>query len=199
MHAFGGILLVAILFTVVALASQLWRTFENLDESQRTVEGYLTLIEGLYAYRADNVSQWPSSFTDLSRYLPALQIDTVDPMAAGANGEGGRYTLAIVGGIVTLSTSVAGESHARSVIREFGSNGTYASTPNGYDITVTVPAPGGISLMQQTLLTDGTNKMERPLWLQNTVTDGTSCTGTGMAVNASGDLMRCNSGIWQRY
>ncbi|MCY4128848.1 MAG: hypothetical protein OXG15_06350 [Gammaproteobacteria bacterium] len=199
MQMFNGILLIAILFTVVALATQFWRTTEDLDESRRTVEGYLTLIEGLYAYRGDNVSQWPTSFLDLSRYLPSLQIDSLDPMQAGSNGEGGRYTLEVTGGIVTLTTAVALESHARSVIREFGANGTYATTPNGYAITVTVPAPGGISLMQQTLLTDGTNKMERPLWMRNTVVAGASCAGTGMALDVNGNLMRCDGGIWQTY
>ena len=59
MQIFGGILLVAAMFVVVAFGSQWWRTTEEINESRRTVEGYLTLIEGLYAYRADNVSQWP--------------------------------------------------------------------------------------------------------------------------------------------
>ena len=199
MQMFGGILLVAILFTVVALGSQYWRTAEDLDASRRTAEGFLTLIEGLYAYRANNVSQWPTSFSNLTPYLPLLQIDAVDPMQAGANGEGGRYTLAITGGTVTLSTTVGTESHAQAVIREFGSNGTYAAVSNGFQLFVVVPSPGGITLMQQTLLTDGTNKMHRPLWLQNTVTIGAPCTTTGMALNATGDLMKCDGGVWQPH
>ncbi|MCY4096303.1 MAG: hypothetical protein OXG05_14405 [Gammaproteobacteria bacterium] len=199
MQMFGGILLVAILFTVVALGSQYWRTAEDLDTSRRTAEGFLALIEGLYAYRANNVSQWPTSFSNLTPYLPLLQIDSGDPMQAGANGEGGRYTLAIAGGNVTLATTVSTESHAQAVIREFGSNGTYAAVSNGFQLSVVAPAPGGITLMQQTLLTDGTNKMHRPLWLQNTVTIGTPCTTTGMAVNATGDLMKCDGGAWQPH
>ena len=199
MQMFGGILLVAILFTVVALGSQYWRTAEDLDTSRRTAEGFLTLIEGLYAYRADNVSQWPTSFSNLTPYLALLRIDAVDPMQAGTNGEGGRYTLSIAGGNVTLSTTVGTASHAQAVIREFGSNGTYAAVSDGFQITLAVPAPGGITLMQQTLLTDGTNKMHRPLWLQNTVTTGDLCTTTGMALDATGDLMKCDGGIWQPH
>ena len=199
MQMFGGILLVAILFTVVALGSQYWRTAEDLHTSRRTAEGFLTLIEGLYAYRADNVSQWPTTLSNLTPYLPLLQIDSGNPMQAGANGDGGRYTLAITGGNVTLSTTVGTESHAQAVIREFGSNGTYAVVSNGFQLSVFVPAPGGITLMQQTLLTDGTNKMHRPLWLQNTITIGTPCTTTGMALNATGDLMKCDGGVWQPH
>ena len=199
MQMFGGILLVAILLTVVALGSQYWRTAEDLDTSRRTAEGFLTLIEGLYAYRANNVSQWPTSFSNLTPYLPLLHIDAVDPMKSGANGDGGRYTLAVAGGNITLATTVSTESHAQAVIREFGSNATYAPVSSGFQITVAVPVPGGITLMQQTLLTDGTNKMHRPLWLQNTVSAGASCTTTGMAVNATGDLMKCDGGVWQPH
>ena len=199
MQMFGGVLLVAVLFTVVALGSQYWRTAEELDTSRRTVEGYLSLMEGLYAYRADNVSTWPTSFSNLTPYLPLLQIDSIDPMQAGANGEGTRYTLAISGANVTLTTNVSTESHARAVIREFGSNGTYLAGTTGFDITVAVPAPGGITLMQQTLLTDGTNKMQRPIWLRNTVTAGDACSGTGLAFNATGDPMKCDGGTWQTH
>ena len=46
MQMFSGILLVAILFTLVALGAQWWRTTEDLNVSRRTIEGYLTLIEG---------------------------------------------------------------------------------------------------------------------------------------------------------
>ena len=199
MQTFGGVLLVGVLFTIVALGTQFWRTTQELDASRRTVEGYLTLIEGLYAYRAENVSRWPTSFTDLTPYLPLLQVDTVDPMQAGANGEGGRYALAISSGNVTLTTTVGTESHARSVTREFGANGSYRAVTDGFEITLAVPTPGGITLMQQTLLTDGTNKMQRPLWLATTVASGDSCAGQGFAVDASGNLMRCNGGLWQAY
>lgn len=199
MQMFSGILLAAVLFTLVALGTQYWRTAAELDTSRRTVEGYLSLIEGLYAYRADNVSQWPATFSDLTPYLPLLPIDSVDPMQAGANGEGGQYTLTVAGGSVTLETNVSSESHARTVIREFGSNASYIAGPNGYDIAVNVPVPGGIALMQQTLLTDGTNKMQRPLWVQNTVTLGSSCATTGMALDINGNLMRCTGGVWQSY
>ena len=199
MQMFGGFLLVGVVFTVVALGTHYWRTTEELDASRRTVEGYLTLIEGLYAYRAENVSRWPNSFTDLTPYLPLLQINSVDPMQAGVNGEGGRYTLTISGGNVTLTTRVTTERHARSVTREFGANGGYAALTDGFEVTVAVPTPGGITLMQQTLLTDGTNKMHRPLWLATTVAAGDPCTGSGFAVDASGNLMRCNGGLWQAY
>lgn len=199
MQAIGGILLVAVLFTVVALGSQWARTHEQVDSARRTSEGYLTLIEGLYAFRADNVSQWPASFTNLTSYLPMLQIDSIDPMQAGANGEGGRYTLAISGGSLTLATTVSNERHARSVVRGFGTNGTYAAVTNGFEITVAVPDPGGIALMQQTLLTDGTNRMHRPLWFQDVVTSGTACSGTGVGFDASGNLMRCTGGTWQPH
>ncbi|MCY3859258.1 MAG: hypothetical protein OXG25_10175 [Gammaproteobacteria bacterium] len=199
MQTFGGILLVGVLFTVVALGTHYWRTMEELDASRRTVEGYLTLIEGLYAYRAENVSRWPASFTDLTPYLPLLQIDSVDPMQAGSNGEGGRYTLAILGGNVALTTHVRTESHARSVTREFGARGSYAAVTDGFRITVAVPTPGGITLMRQTLLTDGTNKMQRPLWIATTVATGDSCTGAGFAVDTTGNLMRCHGGVWQAY
>ena len=197
MQMFSGILLVAILFTLVALGAQWWRTTEDLNVSRRTVEGYLTLIEGLYAYRADNVSRWPTSFTPLTSYLPNLQVDSVNPMKAGANGEGGRYEMAISGANLSLNSIVAEEAHAQAVVREFGTNGTYSLSSDVYLIEIAVPAPGGITLMQQTLLTDGTNKMQRPLWLQNTVTDGTACSGNGLGVDGSGNLMRCDGNAWQ--
>ena len=199
MQAIGGIFLIALMFTVVTLGAQWWRTSEDLNASRRTAEGYLTLIEGLYAFRADNVSQWPASFTNLTPYLPLLQVDPVDPMQAGANGAGGRYTLSIVGGTLTLATTISTEAHAQAVVREFGSNGGYATVTNGFEITVAVPDPGGIALMQQTLLTDGSNRMNRPLWLQNTVSAGSSCNSTGMALNAGGALMKCDGGTWQTH
>ncbi len=199
MQAFAGLLLVGVLFTVVALGTQFSRTTEDLDASKRTVEGYLTIIEGLYAYRADNVSRWPTSFSDLNPYLPLLPIDSGNPMQAVVNGQGGRYTLTITGTNVTITTTVSAESHARSVTREFGTNGSYATVSDGYVITVAVPAPGGIALMQQTLLTDGTNKMQRPLYVQNTVTAGDLCTGNGFGVDATGNLMRCNGSAWQNH
>lgn len=199
MQIFGAILLVAALFAVVAVGAQWLRTTDDLDASARTVEGYLMLMEGLYAYRADNVSQWPSAFADLTSYLPHLPIDPNDPMQAGANGEGGRYTLSVSGANLALVSTVATEAHARSVVREFGSNGAYVSAANGFAITVAVPPPGNVTLMQQTLLTDGTNKMHRPVWMQNVVAAGDACAGTGMALNANGRLMRCNGGVWQNY
>ena len=199
MQMFGGILLVAILFTVVALGSQYWRTAEDLDTSRRTAEGFLTLIEGLYAYRADNVSQWPTSFSNLTPYLPLLRIDAVDPMQAGANGDGGRYTLRSQA-VTSRSQPPSARSHTlKQSFASLDLTATYAPVSSGFQITVAVPAPGGITLMQQTLLTDGTNKMHRPLWLQNTVSAGASCTTTGMAVNATGDLMKCDGGVWQPH
>ena len=199
MQLFGGILLVAVLFTLVAIGAQWWRTNEDLEASRRTVEGYLTLMEGLYAFRADNVSQWPTSFSGLTTYLPNLQVDAVDPMRAGANGDGGRYTLVVSGSNVSLTTTVTTETHARAVLREFGANGTSVAITGGHAISVAVPAPGGITLMQQTLLTDGSNKMHRPLWLNTAVAVGDTCTGTGMGFDASGNLMRCNGGVWQNH
>ncbi len=199
MQMFSGILLAAVLFTLVAIGAQWWRTTEDLDASRRTVEGYLTLIEGLYAFRAENVSRWPTSFTPLTTHLPNLQVDSVDPTKAGANGEGGRFEMAIAGSRLTLTTVVTAETHAQAVIREFGANGTYGAVADGYEIEVAVPVPGGIALMQQTLLTDGTNKMQRPLWLQNTLTVGSSCTGNGLGVDGSGNLMRCDGGVWQTH
>ena len=120
-------------------------------------------------------------------------------MQAGANGGGGRYTLAIASGNVTLTTIVGTERHARSVTREFGANGSYFAVSDGFEITVAVPTPGGITLMQQTLLTDGTNKMQRPLWIATTVANGDPCTGAGFAVDTTGNLMRCHVGLWQTY
>ena len=199
MQAFAGLLLVGVLFTLVALGTQYWRTTEDLEASKRTVEGYLTIIEGLYAYRADNVSRWPTSFADLNPYLPLLSIDSSNPMQAGANGQGGRYTLTITGTNVTITTTVSAEFHARSATREFGTNGSYTAVSDGYAITVAVPTPGGIALMQQTLLTDGTNKMQRPLYMQNTVTAGDPCTGNGFGVDATGNLMRCSGTAWQNH
>lgn len=199
MQTFGGMLLVGVLFMVMALAAQFWRTTEELDTSRRTVEGYLSLIEGLYAYRADNVSRWPTSLSELAHYLPLLQFDSVDPMQGGANGDGGRYTLAISGSSVTITTTVAAERHARAVAREFGVNGSYAAVTEGFEVTVAVPSPGGITLMQQTLLIDGTNKMQRPLWLATSVATGDACAGSGFAVDTNGNLMRCNGGSWQAY
>ena len=199
MHAIGGVLLVALMFTFVSLGTQWLRTTEDLATARRTVEGYLTLIEGLYAYRADNVSVWPSSFSALTPYLPMLHIDAVDPTQAGANGEGSRYSLAIVGGSLTISTTVSTEQHARSVVREFGANGTYLAAADGYSITIAVPAPGGISLMQHTLLTDGTNKMQRPLWLEHTVSVGDQCSETGLALDGDGNLLRCHGGYWLNH
>ena len=199
MQMFSGILLSAVLFTLVAIGAQWWRTTEDLDASRRTVEGYLTLIEGIYAFRTDNVSRWPTSFTPLTAHLPNLHVDGVDPMKAGANGEGGRYEMAITATGLTLTTVVAEEAHAQAVIREFGANGSYATAANGYEIEVAVPVPGGIALMQQTLLTDGTNKMQRPLWLQDTVSAGNACTGNGFGVDGSGNLMRCDGDVWQTH
>ena len=199
MQMFGGVLLVAVLFALVAMGAQWWRTMEDLDASRRTVEGYLTLMEGLYAFRADNVSQWPTSFTGLTPYLPHLQIDSLNPMQAGNNGDGGRYALAQSGSNLTLTSTVTTETHARTVIREFGANGTYVPVADGFAITLAIPAPGGITLMQQTLLTDGTNKMQRPLWLSTTVSAGDPCSDTGMALNSSGSLMRCTGGAWQSH
>ena len=201
MQMFGGILLVAVLFTVVALGSQYWRTAEDLDTSRRTAEGFLTLIEGLYAYRANNVSQWPTSFyepytvpsaaADRQRLIPCKPVRMVKAVAIPWRLRRRKLSHS--------ATTVGTESHAQAVIREFGSNGTYAAVSNGFQLFVVVPAPGGITLMQQTLLTDGTNKMHRPLWLQNTVTIGAPCTTTGMALNATGDLMKCDGGVWQPH
>ena len=199
MQMFSGILLAAVLFTLVAIGAQWWRTTEDLDASRRTVEGYLTLIEGLYAFRAENVSRWPTSFIPLTTHLPSLQVDSVDPMKAGANGEGGRFEMSIAGSRLTLTTVVAAKAHAQAVTREFGANGSYSTVTGGYAIEVVVPVPGGIALMQQTLLTDGTNKMQRPLWLQHTVTVGSACTGNGLGVDGSGNLMRCDGGVWQTH
>ena len=197
MQAFGGILLVAMLFAVIGLATQMWRTAEELEVSRRTVDGYLSLIEGIYGFRADHVTDWPTDFDDLTAYLTMLEVDPNDPLLAGTNGEGGRYRLAVNGTVLTLVTTVAIESHAQTVVREFGNNAQYVAIADGFRITVTVPAPGGITLMQQTLLTDGTNKMQRPLWIEQSVNQGDACADTGMSLDSNGNLMRCVAGSWQ--
>lgn len=195
MAAGSSLLAVALLALMLALAAEWMRDAQAQAEAQRTAEGFTTLIEGLYAYRTNNVTSWPANFNELIAFLPNLNVDSGQPRLAGANGEGGRYTLNSVSG-VRLITTVSTERHARAVTREFGTNGSYSGSGSAWTITVGVPDPGSISVLAQTLLIDGSNKMARPLWVNNRVIASDPCTDDGFGINAAGDLMACRNGVW---
>ena len=197
MNAIASMFLIATLAAALALAAQWSRQVDEEEAIQRTGEGFISLVEGLYAYRTDQVVDWPTSMTPLAPYMPNLQIDSGNANLGGANGEGGRYALNLTGTTLTLSTDVSTQRHADEVARQFGSRGASAATTGGWRITVNVPDPGGITLMSSTLLTDGTNRMQRSLWLQNTVSAGTSCSGNGIGMSAAGQLMRCVNDAWR--
>ena len=198
MAAGSGLLAVALLAVMLAIAAEYMRDAQGQAEAARTAEGFATIIEGLYDYRTANVTTWPADFNDLTPHLPNLQIDSGDANQAGANGEGGRYTLATTGG-VRLTTTVSSERHARAVTREFGTNGSYGGSGSSWTITVGVPDPGSISVLEHTLLIDGTNKMVRPLWVGNEVTASAPCSDAGFGINSNGTLMACRGGTWASH
>ena len=196
MNAIASLLLVAVFAAVLSMAAQWSRETNEQDAMRLTAEGFIALVEGLYAYRTEQVTAWPTTMTPLVAHMPNLQIDGSDASRGGANGEGGRFALNLTGTTLTLSTDVSTQRHAEEVARQFGSRGASAATTSGWRITVNVPDPGGITLMSSTLLTDGSNRMRRALWLQDTVTTGSTCQGNGIGMASGGRLMRCVNGRW---
>lgn len=198
MHTIGALLFVGLLAIIVFLVADWTRLEDEQDSARRTSEGFITLIEGLYAYRSDtNITGWPTDFNALLPYLPNLQFNSSQPLRAGANGHGHPYVMSVTGGNLMLSTSVDTQVHAQAAVREFGSSASYVTSATRFTITVGVPDPGGISLVTQTLLTDGSNAMRRPLMMTNTVTLAATCSGSGLALTAAGQPVRCTSGTWQ--
>ena len=196
MHAVGGLLIVVVLGTALVMGGQWQQQQQAIDEARRTAEGFLTLVEGVYAYRTDKPTSWPADFNEVLPYFPNLQVDGTMPTKAGANGEGGRYDLVAVTGGIALQTVVSSDAHANAVVREFGTRASTRSVAGGVEITVGIPDPGGISVMTSALLTDGTNRMRSPLYLDSTVVAGDACSDTGLGMTVSGQLMKCVNSVW---
>lgn len=196
MHAVGGLLIVLVLGTALVMGGHWQQQQQAIDEARRTAEGFLSLVEGIYAYRTDKPTSWPANFNEVLPYFPNLQVDGTTPTKAGVNGEGGRYDLVAVTGGIALQTVVSNEAHANAVVREFGTRSSARTITGGVEITVGIPDPGGISVMTSALLTDGTNRMRSPLYLDSTVVAGGTCSDTGLGMTSAGELMKCVNSQW---
>ena len=198
MPTLGAILLVVAVATVLLMTAEWQRAGEDSASIDRTVKGFHALLEGVYAFRTQLPTQWPSDLRTLCNQVPSLDYSAT--ACGGINGEGRRYSLALEGSDLELSTQVSDVTHIRAVEREFGSSVTITGPVGGmYTIGLKVPDPGGISLMRQTLLTDGTNEMQRALWMNATFTVGDSCSGGGIAIDTNGALLRCVGGTWTNH
>ena len=196
MPTIGAIALVAAVAVVLLMSVEWQRVGEDTAAIDRTVKGFHALLEGAYAYRTQIPTQWPSDMNTLCSTVPSIN----QPTCGGINGEGRTYSLVINGSDLVLSTRVSDPSHSAAVAREFGASVAVTGPVGGlYTIELDVPDPGSISLMRQTLLTDGTNEMQEALWMSNTFTAGDTCSGGGLAVDSNGALLRCSGGTWTTH
>lgn len=193
MPTIGAIALVAAVAVVLLMTAEWQRAGEDSAGVDRTVQGFHALLEGAYAYRTQTPTQWPADVRTLCRTVPSLN----QPTCGGVNGEGRTYSLAINGSDLELTTQVGDARHGAAVQREFGAAVTVTGPVGGlYSIKLDVPDPGGISLMRQTLLTDGSNEMLDAIWMDNSLTAGDPCPGGGLGVDLNGALLRCSGGVW---
>ena len=197
MSSLGAFALVIALVVGTLVAVQFARMQQDSDDYQQTIVGFESLVAGAYAFRTDNPTQWPSSLAALCTAVPSLDQNP----CGGSNGEGRPFTLTLTSGNLAFATEVEDETHALSVQRSFGSSATTSTLATGlFEINLSVPNPGGITLVRQTLLTDGSNDMQDALHFQSTSpTIGGTCSGLGLAPDTTGALLVCQGGTWQAY
>ena len=195
MQVFAGLMALVFVASAVALGLQWQQTRADIESAEVTVTGFKSLIEVLYGYRLDHPTQWPSDISELSQYVAPGSIQTAT--SVGINGEGSRYEMNIVGQNIELSTQLQSDTTSLRVLQTLGTQATRTALGSGYEIRLTVPPPGGVNLLLNSLLIDGSNKLDRPLWFSQPETVGEACVGRGIAVDSVGDLLRCGSGQWQ--
>lgn len=192
-------ILVGVVFFATLLFIQ-WREIQYRDEvARRTIDGFSTILEGIYAWRVSDwttVRPWPASYNDITSQVPNLQI--VDSLNAGANGYGNPYEMRRRGNSLFIATVVLDEITARTVHLEFPSNSAVRelTADRTWEIEVGVPEPGALSLVRSTILVDGSNELLSPLWVTNNVVTGSACTGNGMGIDNAGEVYVCLSSVW---
>ena len=196
MQILGGLFVLVLIASAMVLGQQ-WQTIRaDIQSAEITVAGFQSLIEVLYGYRLDHPTQWPGNANDLSSYLPTNAIHSSTSL--GSNGEGLPYSLSVVGSNVQLRTQLTKDHVSQRVVQALGSRATRTTSANGYFVTVSVPPPGGVNLLRSSLLVDGSNKLDRPLWFRSNRVVNASCSGNGIATDSTGKVLTCQSGRWQR-
>ena len=127
---------------------------------ERTVSGFHAVSEAVAAYRIDHKT-WPATFNDLSPFLQNFPIHS--PSTAGSNGQGNPYSIRVTLGELRISTTVPSQYHARIVENRLGSAVAVTHAPDTHTITMGMGVPGNATLLESTLLVDGSNAMVAPL------------------------------------
>ena len=200
MPAISALVFVAALGAAVLLGVDWQRHQTELAEERFLVSRVETMIDAAYIHRGE-FHTWPAS-TD------ALCDSTVDsaqcrrsfnpsivayPMAlAVTSGDALRLSL---GGVqnVELAQGVGRALAPQAVI--LPDPKTNPNAPE-YNVRIDIPLPFRLSLLEATLLTDGSNAMNKPLLFATSAAVGEPCKGGALSVSADGALLRCARDFW---
>lgn len=166
-----------------------WIHWEREKRSiERTIAGFHAIAEGAAAYRVDHKA-WTADFNDLSPFVANLAVHSSS--SAGSNGEGNPYTIQVALGEFRIWTELADQNHARVVVNRLGSAVELTEALGVYTVKMGVPIPGNVTLLESTLLMDGSNKMEAPLPVAHHVVDGGVCEEHGFGLGSDGRVFQC--------
>lgn len=200
MPAISALLFVAVVWAAVALSGDWLRQEAERAELNHLLSRIETVLEAAYMYRGDN-HRWPVNATELCSVFPTA---TVCRGFFNASSVAVPLSMAI-DATDTLQLSVRAISSADLALRLARSLGKQAAlipdpavNPNAseYVVRFDIALPTRLSLLEETLLTDGSNAMHKPLYFATTATQGDPCQLQALAVDVNGDLLHCVNGSW---
>lgn len=200
MPAISALLFVAVLWTAVAMSGDWLRQQSDRAEVNHLLSRIEAVIEAAYIYRGDT-HRWPVNSTELCSVMPNATVcrgffdavNVASPMSM------------VIDATDTLQLSIRAISNrdlAQRLSRSLGKQATLTPDPtvnpnaSEYVVRFDIALPSRLSLLEETLLTDGSNAMHKPLFFATTASPGDSCQLQALAVDVNGDLLHCANGIW---
>lgn len=202
MPALAALLLVAVLGVFAVLGAHWQRDQAELAEQRYLVGRIEALVDAAFIHRGEHHA-WPASysvlcdaFVDPPQCRRFFSADTdANPLAITETSDGSLlFTLA----------NLPNPALATSVRRGLGAHATIEPDPatnpdaNSFSVEFEVALPYRLSLLEATLLSDGSNAMQRPLLFAASQSVGAPCTGQALSVDSDGDLLTCKNSHWAR-
>lgn len=200
MPAISALLLVVVLAGAILMGVEWQRQQTDRAEERFLVSRLEALIDMAYVYRGDNHA-WPSDSTELCSV-------GVDPKQCGrfftASTDAYPMTISVTANDTLRLTiqRIGNAEFAKDLVLALGSQASASPDPaknanaSTYEISMDVVLPFRLSLLEETLLTDGSNAMNKPLMFASSESVGKSCKNRALAVDANGALLRCVNGSW---
>ncbi|MYD42980.1 MAG: hypothetical protein F4W90_03705 [Gammaproteobacteria bacterium] len=202
MPALSALVFIAAFGAIVIWVGDWQRDQVGLAEQRYLTNRIEALVDAAFIYRGEHHA-WPDDSAEL---CVAFVNPTQCVQFFDATQDANPMTLSVnsTGSLMLAVSGIENADLAKGLTRNLGAQATTSpdpvSSPNAseYTVTLEIALPFRLSLLEETLLTDGSNAMNKPLMFATSHQIGGSCLGQGISVDSDGALLSCKQSRWSR-